>query len=106
MFGPKVGEAPDDDRAPPPRCDEAIYREGRTIFVLDDYGVGNRGVERWVRSLAEASGQRVDWHYAGGLAVVLYIGEWRKVRDAERRLRCPGRLMRIMPDPGPDPPPL
>lgn len=37
-------------------------------------GSSNR-VERWVRSVAEKAKAQVDWHYAGGRAIVLHLGD-------------------------------
>jgi hypothetical protein len=39
-------------------------------------------MEPWVVKVREISGQRVDWHYFGGRAVVKFIGDADEVRRA------------------------
>lgn len=65
------------DGPTPPPCDAEIYEKGECVFV--GHGPSN-AVERWVKRIAELSGQRVDWHYVGGRAVVLVLGDTEKVR--------------------------
>jgi len=43
--------------------------------------------EEWVQKVAKASGQKVDWHYSGGVANVLYLGDHARVLAAVERLR-------------------
>ena len=40
-----------------------------------------------MQSVAKESGQQVDWHYSGGIANVLYIGDHAKVLAAVKKLR-------------------
>jgi hypothetical protein len=42
--------------------------------------------EEWVQAIARESGQRVDWHYSGGIANVIYLGDHAKVLDAVVKL--------------------
>ena len=68
------------DGPTPPPCDPRIFSHGVTVFVGDT--IGSCAIERWVQKIAKASGQRVDWHWAGGRANVLAIGDIAKVQAA------------------------
>ncbi len=67
----------------PPPCNDKIFKEGHSAIVLD--GCSYR-VEQWVQAVAKASGQAVDWHYSGGRANVLYLGDFEKVEAAIAKL--------------------
>jgi hypothetical protein len=67
------------DGPDPTPCDQEIFQKGRHVGMLA--GPGSNAIERWVRGVAERSGQRVDWHFFGGRANVLCIGDI----DAARR---------------------
>lgn len=71
------------DGPTPPPCNQGIYRNGALIFQTHSIG-GSNAIERWVRSIAKASGQPVDWHFAGGRVCVLALGDLAKVRTAMR----------------------
>lgn len=66
------------------KCDDEIFKRGHSICALD---ACKHRAELFAREVASLSGQRVDWHYSGGIANVLYIGDHSKVaaavRDAE-----------------------
>jgi hypothetical protein len=47
-------------------------------------------MERWVQSIAKDSGQRVDWHYFAGRAVVKALGDADAVLTSMQRLGPPG----------------
>lgn len=64
------------------RCDSDIFKNGRSVVTLD---ACRHRAERFAQAVAKASGQRVDWHYSGGLANVLYIGDYDKVAAAVRK---------------------
>lgn len=70
------------DGPTPPPCDDEIYKHGDQVCVIA--GSAN-AVERWVRGIASLANARVDWHYIGGRAVVLHLGDdaSRKRVDAE-----------------------
>lgn len=65
--------------APPPECDQEVFKKGFGICVLD---AAMWAAEEWVKKVREKSGQRVDWHYSGGRANVLYIGDHSAVLKA------------------------
>lgn len=63
------------------KCDPEVYSKGEVITIIGEHG-GSRKVEAWVAKVRETSGQRVDWHFAAGRAVVKAIGDLAKVRAA------------------------
>lgn len=73
------------DGPTPPPCDPRIFAEGTTVFVGDT--IGSCALEAWVQKVAKESGQPVDWHWAGGRAQVLALGDLDRVREAIERLR-------------------
>lgn len=62
-----------------PPCAPDIFKNGHSICTID--GCSHR-VEEWVKAVAKESGQRVDWHYSGGIANVLYLGDYAAVAKA------------------------
>ena len=52
------------------------------------------GFEAWVKRVRHQSGQRVDWHYSGGVAQVIFIGDRDAVVAAIEANPCPARIMR------------
>ena len=68
------------DGPTPPPCDPKIFGEGIQVFVTDM--IPSNAMERWVRQVAEKSGQPVDWHLAGGQAQVLALGDIERVQAA------------------------
>lgn len=78
-----------------PPCDPDVFRNGNPLLAADTSDCGARQFEAWVKSIAELSGQRVDWHYSGGIAQVLYIGDRRAIVKAlAMGALCPARIMR------------
>lgn len=45
---------------------------------------GSNAIERWVQRIAKTSGQRVDWHFAGGRVMVLALGDLDRTKAAIR----------------------
>ena len=66
--------------AQPPPCNPNVYRDGVPIFVT--HSIRSFKIEPWVRKIAALSGQPVDWHFAGGRAIVLACGDVEKARVA------------------------
>lgn len=52
------------------------------LVVAMVVGGGSNFIERWVQEVAELSGQPVDWHFCGGRAMVLALGDLGKVSEA------------------------
>jgi hypothetical protein len=66
------------DGPTPPPCDPEIFKKGDGVCVVDG---SSNAVERWVQKVAKKANAKVDWHYSGGRANVLHLG------DAESRQR-------------------
>lgn len=62
------------------RCDAEVYANGVQVFLTQT--IRSFNVETWVQKIAADSGQKVDWHYAGGRAIILAVGDLDKVRQA------------------------
>lgn len=80
----------------PPPCRPDIYERGLHVCIL----AGPRAVqiEEYVKECAAATGQAVDWHYVGGRANVLTIGDVTKVQDWIREHPRSGLLVGNLPD--------
>lgn len=65
-------------RTPQP-CDPDVFKDGSLVLVIG--GVPSLQIEEWVKLIARMSDQRVDWHFAGGRAQVLAIGDVGLVRE-------------------------
>lgn len=83
---------------PPPvqSCDPEVFNTGFGVCALD---ASAGAAEEWVKKVAARSGQRVDWHYSGGRANVLYIGDYTRVLAAVTELEpeLRGTLLAIFP---------
>ncbi len=55
----------------PQPCNPDIFKNGSPVFLLDARSVAAEG---WVQDLAKKTGVRMDWHYSGGIAQVLFLG--------------------------------
>lgn len=75
-----------------PKKSGDIFRNGHAVATLD---ACRHRAEVFVQAVARASKQRVDWHYSGGIANVLYLGNHTKVMRALVRSRY--RLTSAMP---------
>jgi hypothetical protein len=73
------------DGPTPPPCDPEVFRFGELMLITDT--VPSNAMEQWVRKVAERSGQRVDWHFAGGRACVVALGDLRAVCAAIEELK-------------------
>lgn len=60
------------DGPTPPPCNSDIFEKGTGVCVVE--GPSN-AVENWVQKIAKAAEAQVDWHYSGGLANVLHLGD-------------------------------
>ena len=80
-----------------PMCDDDIFANGVGLCVLD---ARSHAAETWVKSVAEKSGQRVDWHYSGGWANVLVLGDHAVALATARELSSTldGRVMSFSED--------
>lgn len=66
-----------------PRGDSEVLA-GPSVCV---FHLNARDTEAWVVKVRERSGQRVDWGYSCGYAIVSYLGDREAVLKAMRELR-------------------
>lgn len=76
------------------KCDSEVFERGQPLLLADTSDCRAVGFEPWAQAVAAESGQRVDWHYSGGIAQVLVLGDYAAARAAAQRLPCPARIMR------------
>lgn len=67
------------------RCDAEVFAKGESVASLD---ACRHVAEEGVRAVAKESGQRVDWHYSGGIANVLCLGDHVRAAAAVAKLRA------------------
>jgi len=60
------------------KCNQEIFQSGKSVAALD---ARSADAEAWVQAVAQSANARLDWHYSGGMANVLHLG------DAESRER-------------------
>ncbi len=72
----------------PPPCDPEIFQIGQPVLAI---GGNPYEIERWVKAVALGADARVDWHYSGGRAQVLHLG------DVQSRLRVFETMSRLRP---------
>jgi hypothetical protein len=75
------------------KCDSEVFKKGQSLAAVD---ARSAAAQKWVEKVAEKSGQRVDWHYSGGVAHVLVLGDHAKaLAVAQEMARDPDvRVMR------------
>lgn len=76
------------DGPTPPPCDQEIFQKGQPVAALD---ARSNAAENWVRAVAKKASTRVDWHYSGGIAQVLHLG------DDESRVRVEAAIDELEP---------
>ena len=62
-----------------PDCNPNIFKKGTAVFITD---LPAEDAESWVKEVAQASGQPVDWSYMGGRVVVKALGDLDRVKAA------------------------
>lgn len=60
------------DGPTPAPCNSDIFKNGKGLCVVDG---SSNAIERWVQSVAKKAGTQVDWHYSGGRANILHLGD-------------------------------
>ena len=69
------------------RCDADVFKDGVPLLLADTGEAGGAKLfEAWVQDVASDSDQRVDWHYSGGIAQVLVLGDHAKATEAAKGL--------------------
>ena len=72
------------DGPTPKPCNEKIFKKGISVFIT--HSIPSNAMEGWVKKVAAKSGQPVDWHFCGGRANVLALGDLSKVHEAIQEL--------------------
>ncbi len=85
------------DGPTPAPCNPDIFKNGKGVCVVDG---SSNAVENWVQLVAKTANAEVDWHYSGGRANVLHLGDdasRQRVLDAINKLKnkLKGRIMSI-----------
>lgn len=70
-----------DDGVP---CSQEMMEKGVHVFLT--HSISSNRIERWVKEVAHVSGQPVDWHFIGGRANVLTLGDVAAVKKAIEEL--------------------
>jgi hypothetical protein len=65
------------------QCDADVFKRGHAIALLD---ACMHRAELFRLAVAQESGQSVDWHYSGGRANMLYLGDFARVDAAVSKL--------------------
>lgn len=60
------------DGPTPAPCNPDIFKRGQGVCILDG---SSNAVENWVQKVAKTANAQVDWHYSGGRANVLHLGD-------------------------------
>ncbi len=76
------------DGPTPPPCNQEIFQDGQPVLILD---AKPNAAESWVKAVAEKANALVDWHYSGGIAQVLHLG------DDESRVRVETAIDKLEP---------
>lgn len=71
------------DGPDPKPCDQEIFQKGEPVVLLDG---SSNAVENWVQEVAKKADARVDWHYSGGVAQVLHLGDMESRRRVEKAI--------------------
>jgi hypothetical protein len=73
-------------------CEANVYKNGKSLFMASTGPTGGANLfEAWICEVREVCGQQLDWHYAGGRANVLYIGDPNKIVDAMYKIPMPAQ---------------
>jgi hypothetical protein len=81
------------DGPTPPPCDADVFKSGSPVLIIE--GLASNRIEGWVKKIAERSGQRVDWHFAAGRAIVKALGDLAAVDTAIAELMPEYNRLRI-----------
>jgi len=76
------------DGPTPPPCNPDIFKNGKGVCQVRG---SSNAVESWVRAVAKEANAEIDWHYSGGIANVLHLGDnesRERVLNAIRALEC------------------
>ncbi len=78
---------------PPTPCDQDVFKNGKPLLWADTGAVGGANIfEDWILKIRKRSGQQIDWHYSGGVAQVLYLGDLDKINEAIQTVPHPNQI--------------
>lgn len=60
------------DGPTPEPCNPEIFKNGTGVCILSG---SSNAIETWVQAVAKKANAQVDWHYSGGRANVLHLGD-------------------------------
>lgn len=66
------------DGPDPQPCDQDIFNSGEAVCAIA--GISSNRMETFIQRVARSTGERVDWHFAGGRAIIKVLGDAAKVR--------------------------
>ena len=73
----------------PAPCSQDLFENGIELDVIGEIGGSNR-FERLIQAASRYAGVAIDWHFAGGRAVVLcYLKDVDKASDAMQKIVYP-----------------
>jgi hypothetical protein len=76
-----------------PPCNKDVFRNGQPLFLADTGATGGADIfEKWIVKVRKKSGQPIDWHYSGGVAQVLYLGDRAKLMEAINTSPLPSQV--------------
>jgi len=83
---------------PPDPCDQEIFQKGSPIVILD---AASNAAENWVQTVAKKAKARLDWHYSGGRAQVLHLGDEESAAQVyvaieELKSTLKGRILQVI----------
>ncbi len=74
-------------------CDREIFEKGDPLMVVwEKLECTPQEISEWIARVAEEANTRIDWHYSGGRAHVLHLG------DEESRKRAIEVAQRLEPE--------
>lgn len=77
-------------------CDPEIFRKGEPLFCADTGSCGAKRFEEYIVHIRQMTGCKIDWHYSGGRAQVLFIGsgiDRKHLMDRILGAECPARIL-------------
>jgi hypothetical protein len=72
---------------PEDKCDPVVFKDGESIAVLEEGRLQPKAVTDWLKEVAKSANATLDWHYSGGWAHVLHLGDTKSRQRAEEALR-------------------
>ena len=85
------------DGPTPAPCNPDIFTNGTGLCIVAG---SSNAIEQWVQAIARKAGAQVDWHFCGGRANVLHLGDDASLQRAleavkEMESQLDGQIMSI-----------